>query len=64
MQARSYYRVELGSTLFHESSVLDLKIKPSPRIDARYHSPQEEIALGPACWLVSHIVSNCAEIHY
>lgn len=64
MQARSYYNIELDANLFHESLVLDLKIRPSPKIDARYHSPQEEIALGPACWLVSHILSNCAEVHY
>ena len=64
IQAPKYYRVELDANLVHESPVLDLKIKPSPKIEARYHSPQEEIALGPACWLVSLIQSNGIEVRY
>lgn len=64
LQAPPYYRVELDANLVHESPFLDLKIKPSPKIEARYHSPQEEIALGPACWLVSLMLSNTIEVHY
>lgn len=52
IEASPYHRIELYESLFHESPVLNLKIRPSSKIDARYHLPQEEIALGPACWLV------------
>ena len=28
---------------------------PSPVIEPRYHAPEEEIALGPACWLWDYL---------
>ena len=28
---------------------------PSPAIPPRYHAPEEEIALGPACWLWDYL---------
>ena len=29
--------------------------QPSPPIDVRYHTPEEEIAFGPACWLWDYL---------
>jgi NAD+ synthase (glutamine-hydrolysing) len=33
----------------------DLYLKPSAPIDVHYHAPEEEIALGPACWLWDYL---------
>lgn len=55
IQALAYDRIELDASLSDESSALNLKIRPSPQIEARYHLPQEEIALGPACWLWDYL---------
>lgn len=64
IQAPAYKRIEIDASLSNELPVPNLKIKPSPKIDARYHSPQEEIALGPACWLVRHVLLHCSEAQY
>ncbi|UZJ54145.1 hypothetical protein CBS101457_003465 [Exobasidium rhododendri] len=42
----------------HEAFSPPPSVSPRPstkRIDARYHSPEEEIALGPACWLWDYL---------
>ena len=31
------------------------RLAPSPRIDIHYHTPEEEIAYGPACWLWDYL---------
>lgn len=33
----------------------DPTVVPSPQIELRYHIPEEEIALGPACWLWDYL---------
>jgi len=33
----------------------DYRLVPSKPIDVRYHSPEEEIAYGPACWLWDYL---------
>lgn len=33
----------------------DPSVKPTPVREIRYHSPEEEIALGPACWLWDYL---------
>jgi hypothetical protein len=38
-------------SLSSDSDTLDPLINPTPPRDVRYHTPEEEIALGPACWL-------------
>lgn len=30
-------------------------IKPTKEIEVHYHSPEEEIALGPACWMWDYL---------
>ena len=64
IQAPAYDRIELDWSLSEESPLLDLEFGPSPKIDARYHLPQEEIALGPACWLVCHVLACRTEVQY
>ncbi len=51
-QAGTYQRIELDASLSEDSVILNPNISPSPTMEVRYHQPQEEIALGPACWLV------------
>jgi len=33
----------------------DYRLAPSPPIEVRYHTPEEEIAYGPACWLWDYL---------
>ncbi|RHY34828.1 hypothetical protein DYB32_000642 [Aphanomyces invadans] len=44
---RSLSRVDLP---FHLSTKNGFHLQTTPRISARIHTPEEEIALGPACW--------------
>ncbi|EQC40110.1 NAD+ synthase (glutamine-hydrolysing) [Saprolegnia diclina VS20] len=30
-------------------------LAPSPRVDFKFHAPEEEIALGPACWMWDYL---------
>ena len=30
-------------------------ISPTPHIEVHYHTPEEEIAFGPACWLWDYL---------
>ncbi|EDR14650.1 uncharacterized protein LACBIDRAFT_305496 [Laccaria bicolor S238N-H82] len=63
MQAASserYYRVEVPFALtngkFDEVREEDLVgLIGTKSIDVRYHAPEEEIALGPACWLWDYL---------
>lgn len=38
-----------------EGSTVDLSIQPTKAIDVRFHTAEEEIALGPACWLWDYL---------
>jgi NAD+ synthase (glutamine-hydrolysing) len=49
VQAQEYQRIEVDFSL--SGSDDDLLRSPTPSRPARYHLPEEEIALGPACWL-------------
>ncbi|PCH36266.1 glutamine-dependent NAD(+) synthetase with GAT domain-containing protein [Wolfiporia cocos MD-104 SS10] len=56
--AERYERIEVDFALSHgkfasEGDVDDLII--SRRFKVRYHQPEEEIALGPACWLWDYL---------
>ncbi|KAJ5267161.1 hypothetical protein N7478_009969 [Penicillium angulare] len=53
--APEYQRIELDYSLSHENLDLDLDQGPTPARPARYHLPEEEIALGPACWLWDYL---------
>ncbi|OAX81982.1 hypothetical protein ACJ72_03673 [Emergomyces africanus] len=54
-QAPAYQRIEAPISLSRKSDSLNPNIKPSPDIELEYHSPEEEIALGPACWLWDYL---------
>lgn len=54
-QSRKYRRVEVDFALSAPGFVLDTKIRPSPPREAFFHPWQEEIALGPACWLWDYL---------
>ncbi|KAI8459442.1 glutamine-dependent NAD(+) synthetase [Phakopsora pachyrhizi] len=50
-QASSYERVLLGAELTRRPAPLTV----GKEIPVRYHTPEEEIALGPACWLWDYL---------
>ncbi|PGH02600.1 hypothetical protein AJ79_07604 [Helicocarpus griseus UAMH5409] len=54
-QAPAYQRIEAPISLSKRSDSLNPNVKPSPDIELEYHSPEEEIALGPACWLWDYL---------
>ncbi|EDN08522.1 hypothetical protein HCAG_05021 [Histoplasma mississippiense (nom. inval.)] len=54
-QAPAYQRIEAPISLSRKSDLLNPNVKPSPDIELEYHSPEEEIALGPACWLWDYL---------
>ncbi|EEP78065.1 glutamine-dependent NAD(+) synthetase synthase [glutamine-hydrolyzing]) [Uncinocarpus reesii 1704] len=55
VRAPEYRRIETPFSLSAESDQLDPHLSPSPPLDMRYHLPEEEIALGPACWLWDYL---------
>jgi len=50
-----YVRLEVDIRLSKREGDLDPGVAPSPPIEPRYHTPEEEIALGPACWLWDYL---------
>ncbi|XP_055587043.1 glutamine-dependent NAD(+) synthetase isoform X2 [Uranotaenia lowii] len=48
----TYPRVDVNCELSHP---LDLNLATSSPIEGMYHTPEEEIALGPACWLWDYL---------
>ncbi|KAJ5155250.1 glutamine-dependent NAD(+) synthetase [Penicillium capsulatum] len=53
VQAPIYERIEVDFSLCHDNiEVLEV---PSAPQAAKYHLPEEEIALGPACWLWDYL---------
>ncbi|EGV65834.1 glutamine-dependent NAD(+) synthetase [Yamadazyma tenuis] len=53
--------IEAGIELSPQSNVFNPLIRPSLPISVKYHLPEEEIALGPACWLWDYLRrSKCA----
>ncbi|MCJ1289338.1 glutamine-dependent NAD(+) synthetase [Xylographa carneopallida] len=58
MQAKDstpYRRIEVGISLSSNFEDVDPMICPSKEIVFRYHVPEEEIALGPACFLWDYL---------
>lgn len=49
VQSQEYERIEVDFSLGNEDD--NLYRSPTPSRPPRYHLPEEEIALGPACWL-------------
>ncbi|KAH3687280.1 hypothetical protein WICPIJ_001742 [Wickerhamomyces pijperi] len=52
---QSYERVSLDSKLSPSGFQFDPEIIPTKPQAIRYHTPEEEIALGPACWLWDYV---------
>ncbi|KAK9474090.1 uncharacterized protein V1510DRAFT_361679 [Dipodascopsis tothii] len=50
-----YQRVKVALALSPSASTFDPRIVPNKPRPIRYHSPEEEIALGPACWLWDYL---------
>ncbi|KAH0551526.1 hypothetical protein GP486_007257, partial [Trichoglossum hirsutum] len=51
----SYERIDVEMSLSCDSEGADLLVRPSLPIDVRFHTPEEEISLGPACWLWDYL---------
>lgn len=61
LEEKSYYAVETNIELSPNSNIFNPTIRPSPVREIKYHLPEEEIALGPACWLWDYLRrSKCA----
>ncbi|KAJ5134493.1 hypothetical protein N7448_000487 [Penicillium atrosanguineum] len=50
-----YVRLDLDTRLSRRSEDADPALTISEPIKPRYHAPEEEIALGPACWLWDYL---------
>ncbi|KAL1762695.1 hypothetical protein FB107DRAFT_253116 [Schizophyllum commune] len=55
--AERYQRIEVDFALSGD----DLSILQSTKIPIKYHKPEEEIALGPACWLWDYLRRSRAQ---
>lgn len=53
--APRYERLHLDMQLASPGDQVEARFKPSTALDARYHKPEEEIGLGPACWLWDYL---------
>ena len=54
-QTEAYERIEADFRLSRTGEELDPLVRPSDKIQAHYHSPEEEISLSPACWLWDYL---------
>ncbi|KAI5780823.1 hypothetical protein EDC01DRAFT_620360 [Geopyxis carbonaria] len=54
-QNEPYQRIEADISLSTHSADFDPAVRPTKEIDVRYHKVEEEIALGPACWLWDYL---------
>lgn len=50
-----YVRLDLDTRLSRSTAEAEPTLLPSQPIQPRYHAPEEEIALGPACWLWDYL---------
>ena len=48
-------RIQVDYRLCRGSGILNLRERLTQAIEPRYHLPEEEIALGPACWLWDYL---------
>ncbi|CAO0790766.1 unnamed protein product [Mucor circinelloides] len=51
----AYQREEVNMALTHSYIEDDIHVRPTKPQPPFYHSPEEEIALGPACWLWDYL---------
>ncbi|MCJ1336887.1 glutamine-dependent NAD(+) synthetase [Bachmanniomyces sp. S44760] len=54
-QTPRYKRLEVDCRLSKQATNVDPLLAPSWAITIKYHKPEEEIALGPACWLWDYL---------
>ena len=50
-----YTRIKIDISLSPEGTGVKRNLYPTDPIEPHYHTPQEEIALGPACWLWDYL---------
>ena len=50
-----YQRIRTTFSLSDPDSIYDLSIKPTPSKSVMYSIPEQEIALGPACWMWDYL---------
>ncbi|KAB8219661.1 hypothetical protein BDV33DRAFT_231407 [Aspergillus novoparasiticus] len=50
-----FVRLDLDMRLSRQNEEADPGLAPSEAIAPRYHAPEEEVALGPACWLWDYL---------
>ncbi|KAE8328923.1 hypothetical protein BDV39DRAFT_214172 [Aspergillus sergii] len=50
-----FVRLDLDMRLSRQNEEADPGLVPSEAIAPRYHAPEEEVALGPACWLWDYL---------
>ena len=55
IRSPEYRRIETDFSLSLEKDDMDPTLAPSPALEVTYHLPEEEIALGPACWLWDYL---------
>lgn len=55
VNAPEYRRIDAQFRLSAKSQDLDFNISPSPFLTISYHVPEEEIAMGPACFLWDYL---------
>ncbi|KAF2754473.1 putative glutamine-dependent NAD(+) synthetase [Pseudovirgaria hyperparasitica] len=55
IHAPAYQRIETKFSLSPHDDNLDFSVAPSQGRPIFYHKPEEEIALGPACWLWDYL---------
>jgi NAD+ synthase (glutamine-hydrolysing) len=55
LQAPTYDRIETKFSLSSDDDDLDVDVGPTPTQNLKIHEPEEEIALGPACWMWDYL---------
>ena len=55
VRSPAYERIETSFSLSEENANLNPNVGPSSPRKVRYHLPEEEIAMGPACWLWDYL---------
>lgn len=55
LQAPTYQRTETNFSFSSDRDDFDSSIAPSSKLKARYHLPEEDIGMGPACWLWDYL---------
>ncbi|GAA99384.1 uncharacterized protein L969DRAFT_93843 [Mixia osmundae IAM 14324] len=54
-QAERYQRIQVATALSTTDSDALIDLEVSKPIEVRYHPPEEEIAMGPACWMWDYL---------